>query len=100
MFAINHAATSLIIKRIFPDVPMVVILMSVQLIEGFWVILNFLGIEKTTTENKVDSVSDVHLEFMPFSQQMFHKLLRFKNIVFFNPFFIPTPFYNYIWSED
>jgi hypothetical protein len=67
MFAINHAATGLIIKRIFPDVPMAVILVSVQLIEILWVALNFLGVEKTTTENRVESVSDVHLECMPFS---------------------------------
>jgi membrane-bound metal-dependent hydrolase YbcI (DUF457 family) len=71
MFAINHAATGLIIKRIFPDVPMVAILVAVQLIEGLWVILNFFGIERTTTENKVESVSDVHLEYMPFSHSIF-----------------------------
>ena len=70
MFAINHAATGLIIKRIFPDVPMMAILVSVQLIEGLWVVLNFLGIEKTTTENRVESVSDVHLRYMPFSHSV------------------------------
>jgi len=70
MFAINHAATGLIIKKIYPDVPMTVILVSVQLIEILWVALNFLGVEKTTTENKVKSVSDIHLEYMPFSHSV------------------------------
>jgi hypothetical protein len=70
MFAINHAATGLIIKKIYPDVPITLILVSVQLIEILWVILNFLGIEKTTTENRVKSVSDVHLEYMPFSHSV------------------------------
>ena len=70
MFAINHAATGLIIKKIYPDVPMTVILVSVQLIEIFWVVLNFIGVEKTTTENRVQSVSDVHLEYMPFSHSV------------------------------
>jgi len=70
MFAINHAATALIIKKIYPDVPMTVILVSVQLIEILWVVLNFLGVEKTTTENRVQSVSDVHLEYMPFSHSV------------------------------
>ena len=70
MFAINHAATGLIIKKIFPDVPIAVILVSVQLIEILWVVLNFLGIEKTTTENKVKSVSDIHLDYMPFSHSV------------------------------
>ena len=40
MFAINHAATGLIIKKIYPDVPMAIILVSVQLIEILWVVLN------------------------------------------------------------
>jgi membrane-bound metal-dependent hydrolase YbcI (DUF457 family) len=75
MFAINHAATGLIIKRIFPEVPMIVILVSVQLIEGLWVVLNFLRIEKTTTENRVQSVSDVHLEYMPFSHSVVSTLV-------------------------
>lgn len=42
MFAINHAATGLISKQIYPDVPMAVILLSVQLIEILWVLLNSL----------------------------------------------------------
>ncbi len=70
MFAINHAATALIIKKIYPDVPMAAILVSVQLIEIFWVALNFLGVEKTTTENSVKSVSDVHLSYMPYSHSV------------------------------
>lgn len=70
MFAINHAATALIIKKIYPDVPIAVILVSVQLIEILWVALNLLGVEKTTTESHVKSVSDVHLEFMPFSHSI------------------------------
>ncbi len=75
MFAINHAATGLIIKKIFPDVPMAIILVSVQLIEILWVVLNFLGVEKTTTEDKVQSVSDVHLEYMPFSHSVVSTVL-------------------------
>jgi hypothetical protein len=70
MFAINHAATGLIIKKIYPDVPITVILVSVQLIEILWVVLNFLGLEKITTEDKVKSVSDLHLEYMPFSHSV------------------------------
>ncbi len=64
MFAINHAATGLIVKKISPDVPMPAILVSVQLTEILRVALNFLGVERKTTENKVESVSDVHLEHM------------------------------------
>jgi hypothetical protein len=70
MFAINHAATGLIIKKIFPGVPMPVILTSVQLIEILWVALNFAGVERTTTEERVKSVSDVHLAHMPYSHSV------------------------------
>lgn len=70
MFAINHAATGLIIKKTYPDVPMTAILVSVQFIEILWVVLNFAGVEKTKTENSMKSVSDVHLEYMPFSHSV------------------------------
>ncbi len=70
MFAINHAATALIIKKAYPDVPIAAILVSVQLIEIFWVTLNFFGIEKTTTENSVKSVKDIHLTYMPYSHSI------------------------------
>ncbi|MDD5712723.1 MAG: hypothetical protein PHY31_08205 [Smithellaceae bacterium] len=75
MFAINHAATGLIIKKIYPGVSLGPILVSVQLIEIIWVILNLVGVEKTKTENSVTSVSDVHLEYMPFSHSVVSTLV-------------------------
>lgn len=75
MFAINHAATGLIIKKAYPDVPMTAILVSVQFIEILWVVLNFAGVEKTKTENSIKSVSDVHLEYMPFSHSVVSTLV-------------------------
>ncbi len=70
MFAINHAATALVIKKIYPDVPLVWILISVQFMELIWVFLNYLGIERTTTESSVTYVGDVHLAFMPYSHSV------------------------------
>lgn len=70
MFAINHAATALVIKKIYPDVPLVWILISVQFMELIWVLLNYLGIERTTTESKVTYVGDIHLAFMPYSHSV------------------------------
>ncbi len=70
MFAINHAATALIIKKEFINVPIIWLLISVQFMEILWVILNFLGIERTTTEKEVRYVGDVHLSFMPFSHSV------------------------------
>jgi hypothetical protein len=70
MFAIDHAATALLIKRRFPEEPIIPLLLSVQLMELLWVALNLLGIERTTTELSVRSVSDIHLVFMPYSHSL------------------------------
>ena len=40
VFAINHAATALLIRRRYPDVPFIPILLSVQVMELLWVTLN------------------------------------------------------------
>ena len=75
MFAINHAATALVIKRRFPDQPIVPLLISVQLMELLWVTLNLIGIERTTTEASVRSVADIHLAFMPYSHSVIASLI-------------------------
>src|SRR5258708_20765984 len=70
MFAIGHAATALVVKRAYRSVPMMPILISVQAMEFAWVALNYLGIERTTTEPVVRSVADLHLEYMPWSHSV------------------------------
>jgi membrane-bound metal-dependent hydrolase YbcI (DUF457 family) len=70
MFAINHAATALLIRRRYPDMPFVPIFLSVQGMELLWVALNYLGIERTTTEPVVRYVGDIHLVYMPFSHSV------------------------------
>jgi hypothetical protein len=70
MFAVDHAATALLIKRRFPAVPMTPLLFSVQAMELAWVGLNYLGVERTTTESTVRSVADIHLAYMPFSHSV------------------------------
>ena len=70
MFAINHAATALIFKRRFEDVSLVALLLSVQAMEFAWVALNYLGVERTTTEPIVRYVGDIHLAYMPYSHSV------------------------------
>jgi hypothetical protein len=70
MFAVDHAATALLIKRRFPSVSLTPILLSVQAMELAWVGLNYLGVERTTTETSVRSVADIHLAYMPFSHSV------------------------------
>jgi hypothetical protein len=70
MFAVDHAATALIIRRRFPSVSLTPLLLSVQAMELVWVGLNYLGVERTTTEISVHSVADIHLAYMPFSHSV------------------------------
>jgi hypothetical protein len=70
MFAVDHAATALLLKRRYPSVPITPLLLSVQAMELAWVVLNYLGIERTTTEPIVRSVADIHLAVMPFSHSV------------------------------
>ncbi|HET7552566.1 MAG TPA: hypothetical protein VFK04_14845 [Gemmatimonadaceae bacterium] len=70
MFAIDHAATALIIKRRYPTASIAPILVAVQAMELAWVALNFLGIERTTTDTTVRSVADIHLSYMPYSHSV------------------------------
>jgi membrane-bound metal-dependent hydrolase YbcI (DUF457 family) len=73
--AINHAATALLIRKQWPTVPLVAALISVQLIEFFWVGLNLLGIEMTVTEPQVRALNDIHLAHMPYSHSIAATLL-------------------------
>ena len=70
MFAVDHAATALLIKRRFPSVPLTPLLLSVQAMELAWVGLNYLGVERTTTETSVRSIADIHLTYMPYSHSV------------------------------
>ena len=70
MFAVGHAATALVIKRRYPTVSIAPILVAVQAMELAWVALNYLGIERTTTETTVRSVADIHLSYMPYSHSV------------------------------
>ena len=75
MFAINHAATALIIKKRYPKVPLASLLLSVQFVEILWVLFNFLGIERTSTDAVVNSLSEIHLEYMPYSHSLASSLV-------------------------
>lgn len=70
MFAVDHAATALLLRRRYPSLPMVPLLLAVQAMELAWVVFNYLGVERTTTERVVRSVADIHLASMPYSHSV------------------------------
>ena len=75
MFAINHAVTALVVKKKYPQAPLLLLLISVQLMELLWVTFNFIGIEYSMTEPTVSSVLDVHLTHMPYSHSIVSTLI-------------------------
>ena len=75
MNAINHAVTALVLKKYSPATPLIPLLISVQLIEIVWVILNITGIEVTIMDPEVHSLANVHLAHMPFSHSVIFTLL-------------------------
>jgi hypothetical protein len=77
MFAINHAASALLFKKHLKnnELPFIWILIGVQFIELLWVTLNLVGVEKTTTENAVHYVGDIHLSYMPYSHSIISSLI-------------------------
>lgn len=70
MNAISHAATALLLKKRWPDLPLLPALVSVQLIEFMWVAFNLVGLERTTVDPPVRSMADVHLAHMPWSHSV------------------------------
>jgi hypothetical protein len=75
MNAINHAATALLINRRWPGVPLIPVLVSVQLIEVAWVVLNLAGIEMTDIAPEVNALNDIHLTYMPYSHSVASSLV-------------------------
>jgi membrane-bound metal-dependent hydrolase YbcI (DUF457 family) len=65
MYAVNHAATALLLKKNYPAASMFWLLIAVQFIELLWVLFNYLGIEHFTVENSV-----VHLGYLPWSHSI------------------------------
>jgi hypothetical protein len=66
MYAINHAATALLIKKKQPTAPILLLLISVQLVEIFWIIFTYFGWEHFSVSN-----GKLHLDFLPYSHSLF-----------------------------
>lgn len=80
MYAINHAATALLIKKNQPAAPILLLLVSCQLVEIFWVIFNYLGLEYFSVSN-----GRLHLDFIPYSHSLLSaSLLALLSFVIIN----------------
>ncbi len=66
MYAINHAATALILKKKQPVSSMFLLLISVQLVEILWVLFSYMGIEYISVVN-----GKLHLNYLPYSHSIF-----------------------------
>lgn len=70
MYAINHAATALLLKKKEDPMPMLPLLISTQVIEILWVVFNWLGIEHFSIE-----AGKLHLDYLPYSHSVFSTVL-------------------------
>jgi hypothetical protein len=70
MYAINHAATALLLKKKEDSMPMLPLLISTQVIEILWVVFNWLGIEHFSIE-----AGKLHLDYLPYSHSVFSTVL-------------------------
>lgn len=69
MYAINHAATALLLRKKESPLPLLPLLVSTQLVEILWVLFNFLGFEYFTV-----SGGKIHLDFLPYSHSVFSSI--------------------------
>jgi hypothetical protein len=65
IYAITHAASALLLKRRFPDVPLAPLLVAVQAVELLWVGLTFAGVEHSSIQG-----GTIHLGFLPYSHSI------------------------------
>ena len=70
MYAINHAATALILKKKEPTSPIWPLLISTQLVEVLWVLFNYLGLEYFSIAG-----GRIHLDYLPYSHSVFSSVL-------------------------
>ena len=70
MFAVDHAATALLITRRFRSVSRAPLLLSVRAMELAWVGRAHRGVEPTTTEATVRTVADTLLAYVPYSHSV------------------------------
>ena len=66
MYAINHAATALLLRKKEPKLPLLPLLIAVQFVEVLWVLFNYLGWEHYSVSN-----GRLHLDFLPYSHSIF-----------------------------
>lgn len=66
MYAINHAATALLLKKEDPTAPIWPLLISTQVVEILWVLFNYAGIEHFSIAG-----GKLHLDYLPYSHSVF-----------------------------
>jgi hypothetical protein len=70
MYAISHAATALLLKKRWPDVPLWPLLIGAQAIELLWIVLTLFGVEHFSVHQ-----GRISLDFLPYSHSVTSALL-------------------------
>ncbi|HVZ57115.1 MAG TPA: metal-dependent hydrolase [Chitinophagaceae bacterium] len=77
MYAINHAATALILKKQDARISLFYLLVSVQLMELFWIFFSYTGLEHSQV---LDGM--LHLDFLPYSHSVCSALVLAAAVYF------------------
>jgi hypothetical protein len=70
MYAISHAATALLLKKRWPDVPLWPLLIGAQAIELLWIVLTLFGVEHFSVHQ-----GRISLDFLPYLHSVTSALL-------------------------
>lgn len=70
MNGVNHAATALLVRRRWPELPLWVVVLCVQASDLLWAGLVLTGSEWVRYGDPVRSLRDVHLVHMPYSHAL------------------------------
>lgn len=70
MNGVNHAATALLIRKKWPDSPLVLLLLGTVLSDLVWVVLVLTGVELVDYLPPVRSLADIDFVSMPYSHDL------------------------------
>ena len=67
---VGHYGPSFIVKRLAPEIPLWVLFLSVQLLDVFWAIFVFLGIERVRIVPGFTETNALDLYYMPYTHSL------------------------------
>ena len=71
----NHAATALVIRKVWPEVPVLPLILATLACDLLWAPLVLLGVELVRYQDPVRSLADILMVYMPWSHSVLSGML-------------------------